>query len=221
MQETSTLSIVSDTRKVFLSGREVYLSPSWPEVQSDVACLVEYFENFRKGFLGDIAQHQKDYFLFLCWFYFSPLICDLRNHAMSEQGYIFDYPLFAVLYGKSNCGKTCLIETTMKSMFGYFTFFEKASFTRTNLRDLFFASKRFPVVFDDVEKKRFMEHAIDIIKDEMTLCEEYPAYVLSMNADDHSFSTEIRKRCLILYTRVSLPDNTQVAKDLFKSVKSI
>ncbi len=220
-QEPTSLSIFRDTQKVLLSGREISLSPSWTDVQSDVACFIEYFENFRKGFLGDVAQHQKDYFLFLCWFYFSPLICDLRNQAIVEQGYIFDFPLFAVLYGKSNCGKTRLIETIMKSMFGYFSFVEKGYFTRTNLWDLFRSNKRFPVVFDDVEKKRFTDHAMDIIKDEMTLQEEYPAYVLSMNAEDHSFSTEIRKRCLILYTRASLPDNTDVAKVLFKSVKSI
>ena len=220
-QEPTSLSIFRDTQKVLLSGREISLSPSWTDVQSDVACFIEYFENFRKGFLGDVAQHQKDYFLFLCWFYFSPLICDLRNQAIVEQGYIFDFPLFAVLYGKSNCGKTRLIETVMKSMFGYFSFVEKGYFTRTNLWDLFRSNKRFPVVFDDVEKKRFTDHAMDIIKDETTLQEEYPAYVLSMNAEDHSFSTEIRKRCLILYTRASLPDNTDLAKDLFKSVKSI
>ncbi len=220
-QEPTSLSIFRDAQKVLLSGREISLSPSWTDVQSDVACFIEYFENFRKGFLGDVAQHQKDYFLFLCWFYFSPLICDLRNQAIVEQGYIFDFPLFAVLYGKSNCGKTRLIETVMKSMFGYFSFVEKGYFTRTNLWDLFRSNKRFPVVFDDVEKKRFTDHAMDIIKDETTLQEEYPAYVLSMNAEDHSFSTEIRKRCLILYTRASLPDNTDLAKDLFKSVKSI
>src|SRR6266496_5987831 len=220
-QEPTSLSLFRDTQKVLLSGREISLSPSWTDVQSDVACFIEYFENFRKGFLGDVAQHQKDYFLFLCWFYFSPLICDLRNQAIVEQGYIFDFPLFAVLYGKSNCGKTRLIETVMKSMFGYFSFVEKGYFTRTNLWDLFRSNKRFPVVFDDVEKKRFTDHAMDIIKDETTLQEEYPAYVLSMNAEDHSFSTEVRKRCLILYTRASLPDNTDLAKDLFKSVKSI
>jgi hypothetical protein len=72
-----------------------------------------------------------------------------------------------------------------------------------------------------VEKKRFTDHATDIVKDETFMLEEYPAFVLSMNAEDHSFSTEVRKRCLILYTRASLPDNTDAAKALYRSVKSI
>lgn len=220
-EEPTSLSIFRDTRKVILSGRDIPLTPSWSDVQSDVACFIEYFENFRRGFLGNVAQHQKDYFLFLCWFYFSPFICELRNQAIIEQDYIFDYPLFAVLYGKSNCGKTCLIQTIMKSMFGYFSFVDKAYFTRVNLRNLLHVAGRFPAVFDDVEKKRFTDHAADIIKDETTILEEYPPFVLSMNAEDHSFSTEIRKRCLILYTRASLPDNTDTAKSLFQSVKKI
>jgi hypothetical protein len=220
-QEATWFSVQRDTRKALLSGKEVVLEAEPAQVQSDVACFVEYFENFQRGFHGDVAQHQQDYFLFMSWLYFSPFVCDLRNHAIVGQEYIFDFPLFAVLYGKSNCGKTRLIETLMKSMFGYWQFVDKGQFTRTNLRDLLYTTKRFPVVFDDVEKKRFTDHASDIIKDETFMLEEYPAFVLSMNAEDHSFSTEIRKRCLILYTKASLPDNTDAAKALYRSVRSI
>lgn len=117
--EPTWLSIQRDTQKVLLTGRELPLAPSQTDVQSDVACFIEYFDNFRNGFHGNVFQHQKDYFLFLCWFYFSPFICELRNYAIAEQEFIFDFPLFAILYGKSNCGKTCLIETLMRSMFGY------------------------------------------------------------------------------------------------------
>jgi hypothetical protein len=220
-QEATWFSIQRGTGAVLLAGKEVSLEVDEAEVRSDVACIVEYFENFRNGFHGDIAQHQQDYFLFMCWLYFSPFVCDLRNQAIVGQEYIFDFPLFAVLYGKSNCGKTRLIETLMSSMFGYWQFVDKAHFTRTNLRDLLYTKKRFPVVFDDVEKKRFVDHASDIIKDETFMLEEYPAFILSMNAEDHSFSTEIRKRCLILYTKASLPDNTDAAKALYKSVRTI
>jgi hypothetical protein len=214
-------SIQRDARKVFLSGTEISLRVDREQLNSDIACIVQYFENFNNGFHGDVVQHQKDYFMFMSWLYFSPFVCDFRNQAIAGQDYIFDFPLFAVLYGKSNCGKTRLVETLMKSMFGHWQFVDKVNFTRTNLRGLLQTYKRFPVVFDDVEKKRFTDHATDIIKDETFMLPEYPAFVLSMNAEDHSFSTEISKRCLILYTNASLPDNTETAKALFKSVKNI
>jgi hypothetical protein len=204
-----------------LSGIEIPLGLDEAGVRADVSHFIAYFENFRNGFLGDVEQHQRDFFMFMCWLYASPFVCSLRNHAAIERDYIFDYPLFAILYGKSNCGKTRLIETVMKSMFGYPQFIDKGQFTRGNLRGLLHTTKRFPVVFDDVEKKRFTDHASDIIKDETFVLEEYPAFVLSMNAEDHSFSTEIRKRCFILYTQASLPDHSEDARRLYKSVQNI
>lgn len=37
--------------------------------------------------------------------------------------------------------------------------------------------------------------------------DEYPCFVLSMNADTKNFKPEIVKRCLMIYTRTSLPGN--------------
>jgi len=219
--EPTWLTINRETERVLLSGQEISVDADWMEVQSDVALMIEYFENFQRGFYGDVPQHQKDYFMFMCWLYFSPFVCDLRNYAFVNQEYIFDFPMFAILYGKSNCGKTKLIETLMKSMFGYYKMVEKSQFTKTSLRALLQSWRRFPVAFDDVDKKQFSLHAPDIIKDETIFMEEFPAFVLSMNAEEHSFSTEIRKRCLILHTKASLPDNTETARQLYKSITSI
>lgn len=220
-REPIWFSINRETHKVLLAGKEYPLAADPVQVQSDVACLIDYFENFKQGFYGDVAQHQRDYFMFTSWFYFSPFICDLRNQAIKDRQYIFDYPLFAILYGKSNCGKTSLIQTVMRSMFGDWTIEEKTTFTRTYLRDLLVNRRRFPVVFDDVEKRRFDDHAIDLIKDETFVYPEYPAFVLSMNAEDQSFASEIRKRCLVLYTRTSLPDHSAAAKQLYGSIRDI
>ncbi len=219
--EPDQLTLNWDSGIVLLNNKELPLSPDWTVVQSDVQCLLEYFDNFRLGFRGNIAQHQRDYFLFLCWFYCTPFICDFRNRAIVEHDYIFDFPSFAIIYGKSNSGKTELIRTLMKSMFGYFTTMDKSLFTRMHLRRMMYIHKRFPLVFDDIAKRAFIEHATDIIKDEGFTEPDYPAFVLSMNTEEHGFSTEIRKRCLILYSKASLPDYKGDARTLYKSVHAI
>ena len=221
LDEPSWLSIDLEAQTVLLSGKTVSLETSSADVARDAELLTQYFNNFGEGFHGDVAQLQRDYFMFMSWFYVSPFICDFRNRAIVEQEYIFDFPLFAVLFGKSNCGKTRLIETLMRSMFGHHSFLNKNDLTRTNLGGLLHTYKRFPAVFDDVEKKRFDQHATDIIKDEQFILQEYPAFVLSMNASNHAFPTEIRKRCLMIYTNASLPDHTEVAKRLYGSVRAI
>ncbi len=183
---------------------------------------LEFFGNYENGFVGDISRLQRDYFTFMCWFYFSPLMCDLRNAALRQSRFSFDQPMFAVLYGQSNCGKSSLIETLMASMFSHPRIVETQYFTRSNLRGLQESYKRFPVVFDDVTRDRFSRHAPEIIKNETITYSEYPCFALSMNADARSFLPEIVKRCLMIYTRTSLPgDDPTARRKLQRSVASI
>lgn len=220
-EEPTWLSIQTDSRSMLLSGQALSLEADPEKARSDAESLVEYFENFKNGFTGDVERHQQDYFLFMSWFYAAPFICEVRNRAAAEHDLIFDTPMFAILHGKSNCGKTKLIETLMQSMFGHRYFQQKEDFTRSALRSLLAVRKRFPVVFDDIDRKRFTDHASEIIKDENFILPEYPAFVLSMNADDHSFATEVRKRCLIIYTQASLPDGSDQMRRLHRSVGRI
>ncbi len=172
-----------------LSGDDMSLEADPAEVRSDVEAWLEFFGNYENGFVGDIPRLQRDYFTFMCWFYFAPLMCDLRNSALRQNRFSFDQPMFAVLYGQSNCGKSSLIETLMTSMFSYPRIVETQSFTRSNLRGLQESYKRFPIVFDDVTRERFGRHAPEIIKDEAIHYSEYPCFALSMNAEAGIHST--------------------------------
>ena len=205
-----------------LSDNDFPLDTNPDDVQADVVNWLEFFSNYEHGFIGDIPRLQQDYFTFMCWFYFAPFMCDLRNAALRLGKFSFDQPMFAILYGASNCGKTSLVETLMQSMFSYPHIVETQDFTRSNLRGLQQAYKRFPVVFDDVTRPRFNTHAPEIIKDETIPYSEYPCFALSMNADTRNFSDEIIKRCLMIYTRTSLPgDDTNTRRRLQRSVANI
>jgi hypothetical protein len=205
-----------------LSGQALSLDADPDEVAGDVERWVAFFGNYENGFVGDVPRLQRDYFTFMCWFYFSPFMCDLRSAALRRNVFSFDQPMFAVLYGSSNCGKTSLVETLMTSMFSYPRIVETRHFTHSNLRGLQQAYRRFPVVFDDVTRDRFNRHADEIIKDETIPYSEYPCFALSMNADARTFRPEIVKRSLMLYTRTALPgDATDARRNLQRSVTAI
>ena len=70
-------------------------------------------------------------------------MCDLRNAALRANTFSFDRPMFAIVYGESNCGKSSLIVTLMTSMFEYPRIVETPYFTRRNLRALQGAYQRF------------------------------------------------------------------------------
>ena len=221
--EGAPSTYLSRSRNGFvLSGEEMSLDADPEQVRTDAALWMKFFANYNNGFVGDVPRLQNDYFAFMCWFYMAPLMCDLRNAALRENAFSFDQPLFAVLYGSSNCGKTSLVETLMASMFSHPRIVETQNFTPAKLRALQQAYKRFPVVFDDVTRNRFNRYADEIVKDETIPYAEYPCFALSMNADARSFKPEIVKRCLMIYTRTALPgDNVAARRTLQRSVANI
>ena len=219
----TNLTIHPESRHVSLSGENFPLDYNKDGLRHSAAAIVEYFTNYESGFIGNVPKLQRDYFTFMSWLYISPFICDFRTQAIVNGSNIFHYPSFAVIYGKSNCGKTSLVDTLITSMFGYPQTVQKDNFTRRILRGLQENYKRFPVVFDDINRRRFNEHGIDIVKDEnMPLVKEHPCFIISMNADPQSFQDEVVKRCLMIYANTSLPLHDHVLTDkLYRSVEDI
>ena len=138
------LSIDRVNRTAVMSGEEFSLTWDDASVRSDARLILDYFGNYEGAFEGDVPMLQRDYFAFASWLYFSPYICDLRSLAHLADSDVVRYPSFAIIFGKSNCGKTSLVDTLITSMFGRAHIVEKRSFTTARLRGLQHAYKRFP-----------------------------------------------------------------------------
>lgn len=211
-QQVTHLALHGARDALVLNGDPLPLDAPEEEVRRDAELLARFFESYRAGFVGPVARQQQLYFALLAWLYASPLMVDFLNAARLQNLPPYAYPLFAVLHGKANCGKTQLLKVLMKSMFGAYVFRESADLTATHLRGLQAESGRFPVVFEDVERTRFQQHAPALIKattDHGYLEEDLAPMVFSMNADENSsFPEEIRKRCLMIYTPAQFPADT-------------
>jgi len=215
------LSLYPESRRAVLSGKELDLEPEAPDVHRDVASMLEYFEGYEQ-FRGNTTKLAHDYFTFMSWLYISPFICDFRNRAeasLDDDSDKLDYPVFGLLYGKSNCGKSELIKWLLLSMFQHEGFLPNDWFTKGQMAGLREQNRRYPMAFDDMDKTRFGNHAIPLIKEDYIGLPEYPVVVLSMNADKDTFESEVRKRCLIIYTGASLPDHTGESRALGSKLK--
>ena len=200
------LSIDRTNRSAVLSGEPFPLEFEERAVRTDAEILSEYFRSYEGAFEGDVAGLQRDYFTLMSWLYFSPFLCDMRSLALLQDSDVIRYPSFAIVFGKSNCGKTSLVDTLMTSMFGRATTLDKRSFTTAQLRGLQHSYRRFPVIFDDVGRRAFNSHGREMIKDELQPeVAEYPGFVLSMNAEPQSFPDEVVKRSMMVYTTTALP----------------
>jgi len=212
------LSINRADRSAILSDEPFPLEAEDALVRSDAAILLEYFSNYEGAFEGDVAALQRDYFTLMSWLYFSPFLCDLRSLALLRDSDVIRFPCFAIVFGKSNCGKTSLVDTLMTSMFGIANTVDKRSFTTAQLRGLQHSYRRFPVIFDDVGRRAFNSHGKDMIKDELQpAVAEYPGFVLSMNAEPQSFPDEVVKRSLMIYTTTALPAHDEGLRQKLQS----
>ena len=207
------LSINRSEGTAVLSGDPFPLDWDESKVRADADLLTDYFGNYEGAFEGDVARLQRDYFILWSWLYFSPFICDMRSLALIKDEDIIRYPSFAIVFGKSNCGKTSLIDTLMTSMFGKSTLVDKSGFTASRLRALQQGYKRYPVFFDDIGRTAFRNHGRDIIKDELLPpVAEHPGFVLSMNDEPKAFPDEIVKRSLMIYTTTALPPHNEALR---------
>lgn len=202
--------------RIVLSGKVLDLAPAESDVARDAKLMVEYFRGYER-FRGDADKLAHDYFAFMSWLYAGPFACDLRNAALAGDEHVLDLPVFGVLYGKSNCGKSELVRTLLISMFQKEAFLPNDWFTASRVQGLRAQNKRYPLAFDDLDRRRFNEYAVPLIKEDYVPLEEYPVTVISANADQDTFGTDVRKRALIFYTNASLPDageNRALANDI-------
>ena len=222
-QDSRYFSMDRKTGKAMLSGEEFLLSWDDASVRTDAKLILDFFGNYEGAFEGDVPALQRDYFTLMAWMYFSPYLCDMRSLAYLRDSDVVRYPCFAIIFGKSNCGKTSLVDTLMTSMFGRAHTVDKRSFTTARLRGLQHAYKRHPVVFDDIGRRAFNQHGKDMIKDEFPpSVTEYPGFVLSMNAEPHSFPDEVAKRSMMIYTTTALPaHNERLRQSLQSGVQQI
>ena len=220
--EHSDVYLSYDGKDFVLSGEVMSLETPPEDVRGDVSRWLEFFGNYENGFRGDVARLQSDYFTFMSWFYFSPMLCDVRNAALRSRNFSFEQPMFAVLYGSSNCGKTSLIETLMQSMFSYPRMVETDKFTRSNLRGLRGLFKRLPSGLrrrdtGSIQSPRGRGHQARL----------HPSRRISLLRPlDERRGAQLQGRdsqaLLMIYTRTSLPgDQTAIRNRLQRSISAI
>ena len=170
-----------------LSGSETGLDTDPAQVRSDVECWLEFFGNYENGFVGDIPRLQRDYFTFMCWFYFSPLMCDLRKRGAPPEP----------LQLRSAHVRSAIRSEQLRKEQPDRNSYDLDVLLSENSRNSVLHSQQpagiarflqaFSGVFDDVTRERFSRHAPEIIKDEAIHYSEYPCFALSMNAEARSF----------------------------------
>lgn len=170
----------------------------WPEVSRDAALLAPYFEGFG-GFYGDAAAVQRSYWALTCWLYAAPLAPILRSAALRNDGSPLAYPVHAVLYGRSDGGKTMFSRVIARSMFGVEQMVRGQQFTAARALGLRERLGSIPLIIDDVDRDRFARQTPDLVKLDHEAGEDYAPILISTNRDVTVIPPDLRKRMVVCH----------------------
>lgn len=159
-----------ENREASLNGKTLNLSPDTEKVRNDAELFIQYLRGYER-FYGDYREMQKDYFNFLNWMFCSPFMAVMRDTASRcGKEYSFSYPVFGLICGNSKGGKSKFLALCMKMMSGMNeneSSFAVNHFTKTVVNGLRSEVRGLPIVFNDIVKKRFDEHAVEMIKNDI------------------------------------------------------
>src|SRR5262249_9771819 len=213
----SKATIAIDTGEVFLDDNLWLGSASeirGDEVHADATLMVEYLSSFT-NFFGNAEGAIRAYWTFLTWLYAAPLAPTLRQAAVLNSGDPLVYPVFGILYGRPNGGKSWFSEIAANSMFGaVWKQLRGATFTANRVLGLREQLGAIPLLIDDVNRDRFTREFPDLVKFDRERSSLYAPVILSTNKQVSAVSPDIRKRAVVCMIDAAIPDQQSASKEI-------
>lgn len=95
------------------------LHPDKEKISSDIKCLISFLEGLSIAH-GDYKRTQRLFFMLTVWFFSSLFFPYMRLIAdIHDYEYVPHYPMYCLIYGKSNGGKSKVIKLLNKMMTGH------------------------------------------------------------------------------------------------------
>lgn len=215
-----------ETKKLFFNNKECNLSPSREKISSDIHYMMNYLTSL-ESFYGDVQEAQSDYYAFMNW-YFSTIFIPYLRFAAAKNNYdVISFPVFGIMYGESNGGKSTFIKLLTKMMCNMkVPMNPSGDFTASELEKLKRACEGLPINFDDLDKTQFKNHCGKIIKDDEWGLRDgyinYPAVAITTNMVP-SLEAAISKRAIGCRIHVKIDKETGVksSKQLNESMKRV
>gem|GEM_PF-3269374 len=192
--------------------------------ERDVRTFAEFVNSFRI-FTGNVAAWQVDAWRIACWYFATPFFPRLRSacRRARQDGRLSSLPMFMVLYGTSNAGKTALMRFLAKAMCGEDVrqlpgnaFKAGRAVSKTTAatvrkpRLMQVNQQGLPILYDDVPGSELNDSSlrkllIDSLDEEYD--ERYPRYpaVVATSNITPAMPREFRKRALFFESCASLP----------------
>ena len=201
------------------NGNQISLIPNKEDIQNDINCVINLLNGYNK-FDGDYEEAQENYFAYLNWYFCTLFIPELR-YVAQKHGYGYEYlPIFGMLCGQSNAGKTTVVKLCSKLMTGK-TILQSGSdtFTATRINELRRLCEGTPIMIEDLAQAQYSANYEKVIKDENFGIDDhlihYPAVSITANKI-FSLTPDITKR--VVYFRQNISTDKETAAKNAKQI---
>lgn len=214
VKQLPKLHIDYDAGTMTFNDENIDLNPNLSEVAKNIKSIQKFFLGM-DYFYGDVEQAKKDYFKYMTWYLATPFMAYLRYFASRNNYDTKLFPMYGVIYGDSNGGKTTFIKFLVKLMCGETVKMNTTEdFTATRIDGLKRVCEGLPLNIDDLAKTQFQNHSERVIKnDEWGISDRlvnYPAVSITSNKIT-SLTKDLSKRAIICRIGAKI-DNERGAK---------
>lgn len=215
VKQLPKLHIDYDAGTMTFNDEDIDLNPNLSEVAKNIKSIQKFFSGM-DYFYGDVEQAKKDYFKYMTWYLATPFMAYLRYFASRNNYDTKLFPMYGVIYGDSNGGKTTFIKFLVKLMCGETVKMNTTEdFTATRIDGLKRVCEGLPLNIDDLAKTQFQNHSERVIKnDEWGISDRlvnYPAVSITSNKIT-SLTKDLSKRAIICRIGAKI-DNERGAKN--------
>lgn len=215
VKQLPKLHIDYDAGTMTFNDENIDLNPNLSEVAKNIESIQKFFSGM-DYFYGDVEQAKKDYFKYMTWYLATPFMAYLRYFASRNNYDTKLFPMYGVIYGDSNGGKTTFIKFLVKLMCGETVKMNTTEdFTATRIDGLKRVCEGLPLNIDDLAKTQFQNHSERVIKnDEWGISDRlvnYPAVSITSNKIT-SLTKDLSKRAIICRIGAKI-DNERGAKN--------
>lgn len=200
VKEFPKLHIDYEIGTLTFNGEAIDLNPNLSDVAKDIKSILKFYSGM-DYFYGDVEQAKKDYCKFMVWYLATPFMAYLRCVAAANNYDEKLFPVYGVMYGDSNGGKSTFIRFMGKLMCGKIIPMNSSEdFTTTKIDGLKRMCEGLPINIDDLAKTQFQGHSEKVIKNDKWGIKEklvnYPAVSITSNKIT-SLTKDLSKRAII------------------------
>ncbi|SEH41198.1 restriction endonuclease PLD domain-containing protein [Selenomonas sp. KH1T6] len=210
------------------ADKEVDLQPDSAEIKKDIDIINQYMQG-TNDFTGDPSELRKVYWKIIIYMFSAPFIAPLRysyREIAPANSVGRPFPMYMLLRGPKNGGKSSIIRTVQCLMFGQPLKKLSPKVISPSTFDAYLLEvKGCPILIDDITNNRF-KYLKDIVKNEDTLLSiksiNHGCFILTSNEAD-KVDADVAKRVVVFNIWNQLADDvaTKMDRSLHKLQKEM